>query len=402
MLTTIFWEHVLQVIIRRPAAAKPQPISYIMHMETQKEVLLPPRTGAIILPAVERTTVGTILALRGVADLVLDNLDFREWSLLNTVSIGVDRDMRVHEASVGQCLRTWNARPTGGPPLWIQIIPHNPLFVPAALVSFAYCDETCSFQLSCRVENRNGYDIRLTFRSRVELVRRVRDIGSPLLGRCRPIHSIGLLGRPPPVPLQTNNDYEAGDYFDVMDQTGLWCEARLVEHTRPGHGRFHFCCWEDRWDEILPLDSLRIQPVRTFTTAWRDALRVHSFVEYYRSSDEKWYKAVVIRREGDGTIDIELLRQTPRLRIREIPLTSEIVAREGTHCRWSPPTTNMTNMTYTGSNHLPHIFTTPWPYPMESDGDMTGDMTQTQGALVFGIRYADANKHELVLATTQK
>lgn len=63
----------------------------------------------------------------------------------------------------------------------------------------------------------------------------------------------------------TDRQLQVGQWVDVLDTVDQWLEAQVIE-VLPGPKAFiHYIGWPDRWDEWIPFDSPRIQPLRTHT-----------------------------------------------------------------------------------------------------------------------------------------
>jgi len=59
-----------------------------------------------------------------------------------------------------------------------------------------------------------------------------------------------------------------GQWVDVKDTVDQWLEAQVIRVRRIGNFKeafIHYNGWPERWDEWIPFNSTRIQPLRTYT-----------------------------------------------------------------------------------------------------------------------------------------
>ena len=77
-----------------------------------------------------------------------------------------------------------------------------------------------------------------------------------------------------------------------MDSCGIWYEGRVVEisDTRV---KIRFLGWSSKWDVVYDMTSACLAPHRTFTSPWRDSIRVGDEIEYRVQT--RWFRAHVVR-----------------------------------------------------------------------------------------------------------
>ena len=57
--------------------------------------------------------------------------------------------------------------------------------------------------------------------------------------------------------VESRTIFEAGEHVDCLDTFQKWCDATVTEVT-PNYVKITFTGYTSKYDEVIPLDSLRI------------------------------------------------------------------------------------------------------------------------------------------------
>jgi hypothetical protein len=120
-----------------------------------------------------------------------------------------------------------------------------------------------------------------------------------------------------------------GDKIDAMDKTKNWFEAVVVE-VHPQSIKVHFKGWDSKWDEVIPLESERIERLHSKTFPWRESLQEGMMVEV-KFENLKWGSGRITQREGDMIKVCDVNDSSKLLGI--FPLDSDMICRPGTHVK---------------------------------------------------------------------
>jgi OTU domain-containing protein 5 len=93
---------------------------------------------------------------------------------------------------------------------------------------------------------------------------------------------------------ENNTTFQPGDYLDVQDTVGKWCEAQIVDvDTVSRRALVTYLYWSDTFNEWLPLDSNRLARKGSMTFTPGGELRVGHRIEA-RDTTNRWIEAEVV------------------------------------------------------------------------------------------------------------
>lgn len=102
--------------------------------------------------------------------------------------------------------------------------------------------------------------------------------------------------------MRVTYNHQVGDFVDAQDSAKKWYEG-IVREVTPDTIKVHYFGWGSKWDTVLPKkqvagSKVRVQPLWTKVTKWREQIKVGDEVEIRESTSlvqrPKWHRATVL------------------------------------------------------------------------------------------------------------